>query len=119
MDKAHGDNCRLPMNNKELLADKLDFTYKKQDDVGEVRQLVAVAANYWYLFAMSIVISLIAALLIIQYVPKQWGIAGKIIIEDDKNSPSKLLSNGVNSDLSSLFDFKSNSYRHKKRKHPY
>lgn len=98
------------MNNKDILADKLDFTYKKQDDVGEVRQLMAVVANYWYLFATAMVISLVTAFIFIQYVPRQWSVAGKIIIEDEKNSPSKLLTNGVSSDLSSLFDIKSNSY---------
>lgn len=98
------------MNNKDILADKLDFTYKKQDDVGEVRQLMAVIANYWYLFAGGVAISIITAFLIIQYVPKQWSVVGKIIIEDEKDSPSKLLTNGVNSDLSSLFDIKSNSF---------
>jgi tyrosine-protein kinase Etk/Wzc len=98
------------MNNRELLADKLDFTYKKQDDIGEVRQLIAVIANYWYLFAGGVAVSMITAFMIIQYVPKQWSVVGKIIIEDDKNSPSKLLTSGVNSDLSSLFDIKSNSY---------
>jgi tyrosine-protein kinase Etk/Wzc len=101
---------RVYMNNKDILSDKLDFTYKKQDDVSEVRQLMAVTANYWYLFAGGVIVSMITTFLIIQYVPKQWRVAGKIIIEDEKNSPSKLLTSGVNSDLSSLFDIKSNSY---------
>jgi tyrosine-protein kinase Etk/Wzc len=88
----------------------LTLRTKKQDDIGEVRQLIAVIANYWYLFAGGVAVSMITAFMIIQYVPKQWSVVGKIIIEDDKNSPSKLLTSGVNSDLSSLFDIKSNSY---------
>lgn len=98
------------MIDRDILADKLDFTYKKQDDVGEVRQLLAVIANYWYLFVGGVLVSLLVGFLVIQYTPKQWNVMGKIIIEDEKNSPSKLLSNGVSSDLSSLFDIKSNSY---------
>ncbi|WP_454803208.1 GumC family protein [Mucilaginibacter phyllosphaerae] len=98
------------MNNKELLADKLDFTYKKQEDIGDLRQLMAIVANYWYLFGIGLVTSLITAFIVIQYFPKQWSVGGKLIIEDEKNSPSKLLTNGVSSDLSSLFDIKSNSY---------
>ncbi len=98
------------MIDRDILADKLDFTYKKQDDVGEVRQIIAVVINYWYLFAGGVLVSLLVGFLVIQYTPKQWNVTGKIIIEDEKNSPSKLLSNGVNSDLSALFDIKNNSY---------
>ncbi|WP_158557123.1 GumC family protein [Mucilaginibacter conchicola] len=98
------------MNDRDILAQKLDFTYKKQDDVGEVRQLIAIVVNYWYLFVGGLILSIIIAFFVIQYTPKQWNVMGKIIIEDEKNSPSKLLTNGVSSDLSSLFDIKSNSY---------
>lgn len=96
------------MNDRDLLADKLDFTYKKEDN-NELRNIITMMMNYWYLFASGIIISLITAFVIVQFIPKQWSILSKIIIEDDKNSPSKLLTNGGNSDLSSLFDIKSNS----------
>ncbi len=97
------------MNNRDILADKLDFTYKKEENVSEFRNLMAVVINYWYLFAAGVAICLIAAFCYIQYLPSQWNIASKIIVEDDKNSPSKSLTSNVSSDLSSLFDIKSNA----------
>ncbi|OOQ57770.1 GumC family protein [Mucilaginibacter pedocola] len=97
------------MNNGDLLAEKLDFTYKKQDDANEARKLIALVANYWYLFVGGVVISVFIAFIVIKFTPRQWNIVSKIIIEDEKNSPTKLLTNGVNADLSSLFDIKSNS----------
>jgi tyrosine-protein kinase Etk/Wzc len=97
------------MNDRDILADKLNFTYKKEDDSNEVRTLIAVVSNYWYLFAGGVLLSLLVAFCVIQYSPRQWNISSKIIIEDDKNSPSKSLTNGLNSDLSALFDMKGNS----------
>jgi capsular exopolysaccharide synthesis family protein len=97
------------MNDRDILADKLDFTYKKEEGVSELANIVAVIANYWYLFVIGVIVSLIATFCIIQYLPNQWNISSKIIVEDDKNSPSKSLTNGMNADLSSLFDIKSNS----------
>lgn len=97
------------MNNKDILADKLDFTYKKEEGISEFRSLISVIINYWYIFAVSIVICLIATFCYISYLPNLWSVASKIIVEDDKNNPSKSLTSGINADLSSLFDIKSNA----------
>lgn len=97
------------MDNTDILAEKLDFTYKKEEGPSDVRGLIALCLNYWYVFALSIIACLVAGFVYIQYSPNQWGIASKVIVEDDHNSPGKSLTNGMNSDLASLFDVKSNA----------
>lgn len=97
------------MNNTDILAEKLDFSYKKEVRQGDLMGLIAICINYWYLFFISLIICLIFALGYINYLPTQWNVSGKIIVEDDKNSTSKSLTNGVNADLASLFDIKSNA----------
>ena len=97
------------MDKLDLLADKLDFVYKKEEAPGDVRSLVAICLNYWYLFCLGIVVCVVATFIYIQYEPSKWNISSKIIVEDEKNSPTKALTNGVNSDLASLFDIKSNA----------
>ncbi|WP_184547376.1 GumC family protein [Mucilaginibacter sp. FT3.2] len=97
------------MNNTDILAEKLDFTYKKEVGQGDLMGLIAISLNYWYLFLISLIACLIFAFCYIQYLPTQWNVSGKIIVEDDKNSTSKSLTNGVNADLASLFDIKSNA----------
>lgn len=97
------------MDNTDILAEKLDFTYKKEEGPSDVRGLIALCLNYWYVFALSIVVCLIAAFIYIQYYPNQWSIVSKVIVEDDQGTPEKALTNGLNSDLASLFDVKSNA----------
>lgn len=97
------------MDKLDLLADKLDFVYKREETPGDVRSLVAICLNYWYVFFIGIIICLLGMFVYIQYEPSKWSISSKIIVEDDKNSPTKALTNGVNSDLASLFDIKSNA----------
>ena len=53
------------MSNKDILADKLDFTYKKEENLSDVRNFISICASYWYLFAISIGICLIAAFIYI------------------------------------------------------
>ncbi|MBD1395397.1 GumC family protein [Mucilaginibacter glaciei] len=97
------------MNNTDLLAEKLDFTYKKEESLGDFKNMLATCVNYWYVFVAGIIISLICAFFYIQYLPIQWNVLGKIIVDDDKTSTSKSLTSGLNSDLASLFDMKSNA----------
>src|SRR6201991_4953150 len=97
------------MDNTDILAEKLDFTYKKEEGPSDVRGLIALCLNYWYIFALSIAICLVAAFVYIQYYPNQWSIVSKVIVEDEHNTPEKALTNGMNSDLASLFDMKSNA----------
>jgi len=97
------------MNNRDILADKLDFTYKKEENSSEVRSFIALCIRYWYLFLICIVLGVLGAFLYIKYLPSQWAINSKIIVEDNKDSPGKSLTNGVNADLASLFDVKSNA----------
>ena len=98
------------MKNINILADKLDFTQNKEDYVNEVKSLIATLLNYWYLFLIGIVLCMGITFFIIRLHPPQFKIYSKIIVEDDKNSAAKTLTNGMNSDLSSLFDIKSNAY---------
>ncbi|WP_183572303.1 GumC family protein [Mucilaginibacter sp. X5P1] len=97
------------MNNRDILADKLDFTYKKEEDLSEVRNFIILCLNYWYIFLITIVLGLAVAFLYIRYLPSQWAVSSKIIVEDNKDGPGKSLTNGVNADLASLFDIKSNA----------
>jgi len=97
------------MDNHDIFADKLDFTYKKEEGLGELRSHISQYLNYWYIFLISIAVCLGAALIYIQYVPSKWAISSKIIVEDNKDSPQKSLTNGVNSDLASLFEVKNNA----------
>jgi tyrosine-protein kinase Etk/Wzc len=97
------------MNNMDILADKLDFTYKKEENLSEVRSFIALCIRYWYLFFICIILGGLGAFLYIKYLPSQWAINSKIIVEDNKDSPGKSLTNGVNADLASLFDIKSNA----------
>jgi tyrosine-protein kinase Etk/Wzc len=97
------------MDNTDILAEKLDFTYKKEEGPSDVRGLIALCLNYWYVFALSIIACLIAGFIYIQYSPNQWSILGKVIVEDEQGTPEKALTNGLNSDLASLFDVKSNA----------
>ncbi|SDD39960.1 capsular exopolysaccharide family [Mucilaginibacter pineti] len=97
------------MNNTDILAEKLDFTYKKEEQQGDLMGLVGTCLNYWYLFLIGIISCLVFGFLYIQYLPTQWNVTGKIIVEDDKGATSKSLTNGVNADLASLFDIKSNA----------
>ncbi|TWR25213.1 polysaccharide biosynthesis tyrosine autokinase [Mucilaginibacter pallidiroseus] len=95
------------MNNQiDLLADKLDFTYKKEENPNDVRHILSVALNYWPLFLISILFCLAAAYVYIQRVPNQWNVVSKIIVDDDNNSPAKSLTHGLNSDMSSMFNVK-------------
>jgi capsular exopolysaccharide synthesis family protein len=97
------------MDNTDILAEKLDFTYKKEEGPSDVRGVIALCINYWYVFVSSIVVCLIAAFIYIQYYPNQWSIVSKVIVEDDQGTPAKALTNGLNADLASLFDVKSNA----------
>ncbi|MEZ2335557.1 GumC family protein [Mucilaginibacter sp. RCC_168] len=97
------------MDNTDILAEKLDFTYKKEEGPSDVRGLIALCLNYWYVFALSIITCLIAGFVYIQYSPNQWSILGKVIVEDEQGTPEKALTNGLNADLASLFDVKSNA----------
>ena len=97
------------MDNTDILAEKLDFTYKKEEGPSDVRGLIAICLSYWYVFALSIVICLAAAFIYIQYYPNEWSIVSKVIVEDDQGTPEKALTNGLNADLASLFDVKSNA----------
>jgi capsular exopolysaccharide synthesis family protein len=97
------------MDNTDILAEKLDFTYKKEEGPSDVRGLIALCLSYWYVFALSIIMCLIAAFIYIQYYPNQWSIVSKVIVEDDQGTPEKALTNGLNADLASLFDVKSNA----------
>ncbi|AYL94589.1 GumC family protein [Mucilaginibacter celer] len=97
------------MDKLDLLADKIDFVYKKEETPGDVRSLVAICLNYWYVFFIGIIVCVLGVFVYIQYEPSKWNISSKIIVEDDKNTPAKALTNGVNSDLASLFDIKSNA----------
>ncbi len=97
------------MDNHDIFADKLDFTYKKEENLSELRSYLAKYLSYWYLFVISIIICLGGALIYLGYLPSQWAITSKIIVEDNKDNTSKSLTNGVNSDLASLFEVKSNA----------
>ncbi|SDT00060.1 capsular exopolysaccharide family [Mucilaginibacter mallensis] len=97
------------MNNSDILADKLDFTYKKEENLSEVRNFITLCLNYWYIFLISIVLCVAAAFLYIRHLPNQWAVSSKIIVEDNKEGPEKSLTSGVNADLGSLFDIKSNA----------
>ena len=97
------------MDNHDIFADKLDFIYKKEENLSELRSYLAKYLSYWYLFVISIIICLGGALIYLGYLPSQWAITSKIIVEDNKDNTSKSLTNGVNSDLASLFEVKSNA----------
>ncbi|WP_461451688.1 GumC family protein [Mucilaginibacter sp.] len=97
------------MDNRDIFADKLDLTYKKEESLGELRSQLAKFVNYWYIFLISVIICLGASLIYIQYLPNEWAVNSKIIVEDNKDSPQKSLTNGVNADLASLFEVKSNA----------
>jgi capsular exopolysaccharide synthesis family protein len=97
------------MDNRDILAEKLDFTYKKEEGPSDVRGLIALCLNYWYVFVISIIVCLIAAFIYIECFPNEWSIVSKVIVEDDQGTPSKALTNGLNADLASLFDVKSNA----------
>jgi tyrosine-protein kinase Etk/Wzc len=97
------------MNNTDILAEKLDFTYKQEVQQGDLMGLVGICLNYWYVFLIGVISCLIFGFCYIQYLPTQWNVTGKIIVEDDKGATSKSLTNGVNADLASLFDIKSNA----------
>jgi tyrosine-protein kinase Etk/Wzc len=97
------------MNNRDILADKLDFTYKKEESLSELRNFIALCLKYWYIFLISIALGVVGAFLYIRHLPSQWAVSSKIIVEDNKDSPGKSLTNGVNADLASLFEIKSNA----------
>lgn len=95
--------------NRDILADKLDFTYKKEESVGELRNFFAMCMDYWYIFLASLLLCLGITFICLQYIPGRWAIQSKIIVDEDKNGPEKSLTNGANADLASLFDIKSNA----------
>ncbi|AMR33980.1 hypothetical protein A0256_22290 [Mucilaginibacter sp. PAMC 26640] len=97
------------MNKVDILADKLDFTYKKAESAGDLRSILAIGLNYWYVFAISVTICLFTTFIYVQSLPNKWNVQSKVIVEDDKNSPAKSLVNGNNADLSSLLSIKSNA----------
>ncbi|GGH19289.1 GumC family protein [Mucilaginibacter phyllosphaerae] len=97
------------MNKVDILADKLDFTYKKAESGGDLRSIIAIGLNYWYVFVISVAICLFATFIYVQRLPNKWNVVSKIIVEDDKNSPAKSLTGGSNGDLASLLSIKSNA----------
>lgn len=97
------------MNRTDLLADKLDFTYKKEESTSDFRNIIAVALNYWYIFVISVLVCLFATFIYVQRLPDKWNIVSKVIVEDDRSSPAKSLTSGSNVDLSSLLSIKSNA----------
>jgi tyrosine-protein kinase Etk/Wzc len=97
------------MNNKDLLAERLDFTYKKEESPSDIRNLIAICLNYWYLFVISIICCLIIGFFYINRMPSQWSVVSKIIVEDDNNSPEKSLTSGMSSNLAAVFDMKNDA----------
>jgi len=97
------------MNNQDILAEKLDFTYKKEESTGDIRNIIAICLNYWYVFVISVMVCLFATFIYVQRLPSKWNTISKIIVEDDKSSPAKSLTSGNNADLASLLNVKSNA----------
>jgi len=78
-----------------------------EEDTIDVKQIIAKIINNWALFVISIVVCLCIAALYARYSPTEWHVASKILVEDDKNSPSAASGGSFNSDISSLFNVKS------------
>jgi len=78
-----------------------------EEDTIDVKRIIANIINNWLLFIISIVICLCVAVLYAKYSSAEWHVASKILVEDQKNSPSAAVGGSFNSDISSLFNVKS------------
>jgi tyrosine-protein kinase Etk/Wzc len=84
-----------------------DNTLGNEEDTIDIKQFIAKIINNWALFAISIVVCLCVAILYARYSPAEWHVAGKILVEDEKNGSSAAAAGNFNSDISSLFNVKS------------
>jgi tyrosine-protein kinase Etk/Wzc len=82
---------------------------KGEEDSIDIKQIIANIINNWLLFVISIVICLCLAILYARYSPEEWHVVSKILVQDEKNSPSSAIGGSLNSDISSLFNVKSSA----------
>ena len=80
-----------------------------EEDNIDIKRIIANIINNWLLFAIGIVICLCVAILYARYSSAEWHVTSKILVQDEKNSPSAAIGGGFNSDISSLFNVKSSA----------
>ncbi|RYY08361.1 MAG: polysaccharide biosynthesis tyrosine autokinase [Sphingobacteriaceae bacterium] len=87
-----------------------NFNPEVQDeDVIDVKAIIGKLIGNWYLFVASALLFLALAVIYAYFAKPEWKTSSKILVEDQKNSPSQALNGGINSDLSSLFNIKSSA----------
>jgi tyrosine-protein kinase Etk/Wzc len=83
-------------------------TPKPEDEIFDFKQILSSVLNNWIWFVGSIVICLIFAYTYAYYSAPIWHISSKILVLDEKNSPSTI-GGAMGGELGSLFNAKSNS----------
>jgi tyrosine-protein kinase Etk/Wzc len=80
--------------------DEKDFDYK---------ELLGKILDNWYLFIIGVTICLLGSYFYAKYATTSYKINSKLLVEDQKNSPSSGSGVAMMSDFSSLFDLPSNA----------
>ena len=79
-----------------------------EDEIFDFKQIISGVLNNWIWFALSIVICLLFAFTYAYYAVPSWHVSSKILVIDEKNSPSAV-GGSMSGELGSLFNAKSNS----------
>ena len=80
-----------------------------EEDSIDLKRVIAQIVSDCLFFAICIILGLILAFIYSKYESPEWHVSSKILVEDPKNSPTAALGGSLNSDISSLFNVKSNA----------
>ena len=81
-----------------------------EEDTIDIKQIVAKVISNWMLFAASVVICTLLAVVYWYFSQPEWHTSSKILVEDQKNSlPGSSGGGGMNAEFSSLFNVKSSA----------
>ncbi|TWJ04613.1 capsular exopolysaccharide synthesis family protein [Mucilaginibacter frigoritolerans] len=83
-----------------------DFTEEESFDY---KELLGKIISSWYIFVFSIAICVSLSILYLRYATPDYKITSKLLVQDEKSSPSGGPSNAMMTDFSSLFDLPSNA----------
>jgi tyrosine-protein kinase Etk/Wzc len=80
-----------------------------EEDVIDIKQIVAKIVHNWFAFLLSMLICLMLAFAFAHYASPNWHVTSKILVKDDKGSSQGALGGTLSGDIGSIFNAKSNA----------
>jgi tyrosine-protein kinase Etk/Wzc len=97
-------------NNIPYTTPNTNTNQTSEENIIDLKLIVARVIQNWPLFAISIVLSLFLAFVYWYQAEPRWRIASKILVMDNKNSAASSLASGsLSGDIGSIFNAKSNA----------